>query len=484
MDDKADIQMYLGTGTVFGDIGLAQLALQDIDGARCTAEFLPSYKECPSCGAGYHRFLRHLAATLVRVGRRQQADDVLRLHYGGNLSDTVEGEIATLLSVAHVENAIGNQASASADCRTALARSVEGRSPSGAIEVAITQVSLGNTGDSRKSRGLIDSLLTRLSPDGVERCIVWAQLAQLDAALGDDEKARRWLMLAQESLQRTHCRSVDAWHSVAVGFARLGNTERAAAAVERIEDSQRSRAYMDVGLVRWSAGDLDGAEATCKLDTSSNYDPLIREEVLQEIAESRAELGQYRRALGIVNELTNPTRRATGILRVAAVMAARGQRTDAGTVVAKVDFPKLDSVSGIVRFAFADPRTWTMPYEEVHAYLATSRGLAEDMDADLVAAAVRCHIMLVGAGLRFEESKNGHWNPLRAAEAQAMAGDVVGALRWAEGLARGKRICAVIGAAEGYAAYLLHRQKGWHGGHTLSPRHILVRRYNCMLLSD
>jgi hypothetical protein len=459
-------------GGVLVEIGLAQIALDDLEGALQTAALLPTPDECLNCEP-YYRFLKDLAVQLVRVGKDEAGLQVLSSHRKDETQTTPSTWELMAIARGHVE---AKKFDAAKQTYREIATATQGDA-FGLCTVAKAQFGVGDHDGVRETRRLIEIAAERLPMMGQERGILLAKMAVLYFLLGDGAASRRTLQSAPLALNS----ETDAWEDaqavIAAAHAKIGDFAGAIRAAERIPEksSQRETAYKDIALLQWAQEDLVTAQETALL-LNPVHD--LRDLVLLEIVKTHALKGNFKQALATAAHVKGELRHAQAILDIAAAQALQGKVQDARALTSTLVFPRAPR-----GFAFDRPKTWK-PKETIRPVISIASLIYDDeMEDELVAAAVRCHVLLKGGGTIPRIKEMNRWDVRKAAEAQAGTGDAAGALRWSAGLSDGRRLSALIGVAQGLADSR-HEGKTSSTEPRLSASDMLRKRFNPAYLDD
>jgi hypothetical protein len=458
---------YVELGGVMEEIGVAQLGLGDLEGALDTSASVPVDNNCRDCGDSYRIFLHDLSVALTEARRYDAAFEMLKRHHENHNISAGER-----LPIARAQAKVGDFNAARRTCQAAI-QVIEAdpyiccgsKDEFGAVRdltsVAFAQVSNADPSAARTTRERIAVLLRKLPAKGHERAGLNARLAVLDAKIGDRAAAQRDLLDGAQALVQDAPTEKDrlnyswCWRCFAEASCRLGDVTGARRELFRIDDSSGGEAYASVALYELSQRHFNEAKTTILAGPVSEK----RDLVLVEIARAQAQIDRnYKEALVSVGQIKNDTIRARATLEVAAVMAQRGLREEARTLAGRLDSPRLEKFGKRTeeQFKFDDLKTWSAAYEASKGFSVTSRSAGEELDGELLAAAVRCRVALQGRGaIPFLNEMNKSWDIQKAAEAQASEDDAAGALAWADKLATPeRRLVALIATAEGHAAYL------------------------------
>jgi hypothetical protein len=446
----------LEPGRLLVEIGLAQLALDDLAGARITAKALPAQRHCLNYGDDYARFLTELAVALVRRGDLPSARNALKSHFDEEDHWT---STPALLAIARAQANAGDLAGARQTCDEAL-RDIE-KSPWLLIDVARTQVQIGDErapSALKKAGTLIDALPARSQ----DRANLSARLAVPLALRGERQRAMQLLQEApaaldlkiQDAMQKDNNDNARRW--IAYAYARIGEFADAIRVAATIEHTWRDWTYAGIAIAQWHKGDLDGAQRTILSGPEGD----LRDEILVELARARS-LRADDEALTTTRLIKNDLRRAQATLEIAAAMAKQGKKQEARRLVESINYLRIrgfdaDQQRAGEQLKFDVLATWGTSTEHKRA-LFFSMGTWERawrMDGDLLAVAVRCRIALDGPGSVKSLAKPEYWDVRKAAYAQASEGNAAGALAWADRLPNAHRIMALVGAANGYAEHL------------------------------
>ncbi|QDU44591.1 hypothetical protein Mal52_30760 [Symmachiella dynata] len=469
----------LGTwedGRILADIGICQLGLNDLEGAQRTADALPADDDCLNCGDSYRYFLSAIAAAHVRAGDVQAAYIVLKNHRRKSQRSASFNE---LLIIARAQANTGDSKGARKTCDDALLKidSDVHLSALRRIRVAKVLISMGDIVGAKAIGVQVDMLAKKLPTKGQDRGLLLARLATFHFMLGEaSDGPLRMLREAHDAIDEDTLGGENCWRYIAVAHARIGDMEGALRAASHA-GGDRHTALMNIALLQWDQGDLEGAEKTILQSPESDTKFLL----LFEIAKAHARVGDYKDALGSATSIKNDLRRAQGMLEVAAIIAKQGKVNEARKIAQGLDYPMMSSRFGRLpktKFKFDDPQTWDLPFERSQGFTMSSTLHGMEMDGDLLAAAVRCRIALDGPGSVPHKAITHDWDVRKAAEAQASMGDVKGALAWSEKLLRARRIAALIGAAEGYTEHLKTEKQKPLTGPDFGRRHPLMSWYN------
>jgi hypothetical protein len=451
-------------GSLWVEIGFAQLGLDDVEGAEITARALPAKDVCLNCG-DYERFLADLCAALVRAGRRDAALDVLKRHYKPSVV------VYHLPMIARAEAQNGDLQAAKrtfqptleatgkpGDCSCGPPKELD--LPEALTYAAFTQLAIGDRSGTRQTVDRVESLLSKAKTKDNTWVLLSVKLAFLESKLGDSAKASQMLRDAQDAVTRLLLDRDSLWRYMAAAACRLGDMAGAQRALAKVSRDRVGEACLDLAICQWRSGDFDGAIRTVTIGDGDDYQALL----LLEVAKSQAKAGDSKSAFATVARLKSDLRRAQGILEVAEWMAQHGKRDEARALARKLDYPKVERIGEHTgrHFNFEDPRTWGAGYEFFKGFTSSSMEYGWDMDGDLLAAAIRCKVALDGpATIAFTKDMNEFgWDIRKGAEAQASEGDVAGALSWAEKLSPRRRVVAIIGAAEGHAEHRMQLRPG------------------------
>jgi hypothetical protein len=352
----------------------------------------------------------------------------------------------------------------------------------GLFQVASTQAQLKDTTGAQRTRGIIEAAMGELSAQGEYSRRWWyPQLAELAWSMGDTTGASR---LLGEARSISNLDFVN-WRGIVRLESRQGDPTGALRDVGKIrEEFQRNMALMELVLDQARRGNLDFLERI----VHDNFQGTDARGLLQVgIAKARAESGDVESALRLTHEIRCDVRRAQAILEIAAVLAKQNQKPKAQGLGADLAFLREDDhllQHPAKSFDFDKPETWTGNYL---GWGGGSLGirLNDDIEGDLLGAAVRCRVVLDGAGsIRAIPAIRDRWDVRKAAAAQAGEGDVAGALSWFNDLPRPRRMAALVGAASGYAHYRGTLKHAKSREITLDPDHFLSRHYFGHLLDE
>jgi hypothetical protein len=453
-------------GGLLVQVGLNQVDLNDLVGAQATAKALPAKNKCRDCGQEkYDRFLRRLAAALVRAGRLQAAREVLTSHYGeDDWSRTL-----SLLAMARAQARSGDKEGARRTCHEVsrnvdkLNRNIDQMNAAWLLlEVAQTQGRIGMT-EAAQTVKQAEALINMPAAKATDRGFLLARLALTEVVCGHRERAAELLGAGPKALNShaadglEEAKNSNCWENVAVTYARMGHFDAAIRAVEHVDSGWQGWIFASIAIIQWFNRDLDGAERTIL----ASRDGDLHDVMLLEIARARGVIGDDQKALATMRQIKNNLRRAEATLEIGAAMANRGKKREALDLARKIDYLRVGQPlgPGRTRFEFDDPSTWGEPYEASNGFTRSSTHRGEDMDGDLLASAVHCRTALDGHGSVRGPANAKDWDVRKTARAQASEGDVAGALIWVDRLPRAPRIGALLGAAEGYVEYQIH--KGW-----------------------
>jgi tetratricopeptide (TPR) repeat protein len=447
----------LEPGSLLVEIGLTQLALDDLAGAQATAKALPAKYARLNGGEAYADFLTELAVAFVRRGDLQSARNTCNSHL-----DEPDCWTSTrvLLGIARAQAGRGDHAGARQTCDDAL-RDVE-KSPWLLIDVARTQVRIGDDralDTLKKAETLIDSLPAKSQ----DRAELSARLAVPLALRGDRERATQFLkqaptvldLTAKDPMQKENNDNARRW--IAYAYARIGDFANATRVAAGIEDTWRDWTYAGIAIAQWSKCDLDAAQRTLQAGPEGD----LRDEILVELARARSLRADVETALTTMRLIKDDWRRAQATLEIAASMAKQGKKQEAQRLVASINYLRIrgfdaDQQHAGEQLKFDLLAKWGTSTEHKHA-LSFSMGSWQQAwrkSGDLLAAAVRCRTALDGRGSVKSLAKPDYWDVRKAAYAQASEGDAAGALGWADRLPNPDRIVALLGAAKGYAEHL------------------------------
>jgi ankyrin repeat protein len=453
-------------GGVLVEIGSAQIALEDVEGALHSATLLAPPDECSNCGA-YFEFLEDLAVQLVRVGRLDAARTILKSHRHETQQTASSAWELEALARGYVE---AKDVDAAKRTYREVADMIQGDG-FGLCGVAKAQFEIGDFEGVRETRRLIEVAAGKLPLMGQERAILLANMAMLHFQLGDKEASRRILQDAPLALNSETFAWENAQRLIAAAHAKVGDFDGAIQAAGGIPENsgEREAAYMHIALLQWARDDLIAAQETSLL-MKRQHDK--RNLVLLEIVKGHAKKGDFKQALATAADVKGELRFAQATLEIVAAQAQQGKLEDARALTRSLVFPRAPR-----GFAFDNPKTWK-PKDTIRAVISISHLLYEiEKENELVAAAVRCHVLLKGPGTipRIEEMDI--WNVRKAAEAQARVGDATGALAWTSKLSEGRRLSALIGVAYGVGDRL-REEKTPSTKSRLGPRDMLRQRFD------
>jgi tetratricopeptide (TPR) repeat protein len=447
----------LEPGGLLVEIGLAQLALDDLAGALMTAKALPAQSHCRNCGEACARFLTELAVALVRRGDLPSARNALKSQFDKDDRWIITG---ALLAIARAQANAGDIAGARQTCDEAV-RDIE-KSTWLLIDVARTQVRIG---DERAPSALqkAGTLIDSLPATSQERAYLSARLAVPIALRGDRQRTMQLLEEApaaldlnvQDGLQKD--RNGYCQRHIAYAYARIGDFANAVRIAATMEDTWRDRTYADIAIAQWNKCDLDGAQRTIQAGPEGD----LRDEILGEIARARSLRDDDDKGLTTMRLIKNDSRRAQATLEIAASMARQGKNQEARRLVANINYLRIrgfdaDQQRPGEQLKFDVLATWgtSSEHKKGMAYSNLSWRHHLRMRGDLLAAAVRCRVALDGRGSVSSLAKPEYRDVRKAAYAQASEGDAAGALAWVDRLPNGHRIMALVGAASGHAEHL------------------------------
>jgi tetratricopeptide (TPR) repeat protein len=480
-------------GGVLAEIGALQVDLGDLEGARITAKALPIRSKCLNCGDAYNDFLKGVSTALVRAGKTDEAIDVLKSHGGQDGISTDQW-----LAIAKAQADRGDRDAARASCAIAAKELSADHGcrcgppgafdlPDGLVYVAFGEVAIGDDAGARKTCEQIDALLAKAPKKGIDLTILITRLAVARAKLGDVATARRLLQEAPGTINYEHPTDIDSlnlagsWLYIAEGLCRLGDIDGARTAASKSGDREQE-AFAELAIYLWSQRRIEEAKKTILAAPPGAPTDLVLIEIAKDQARARVAEGD---ALETVGHITNDLYRALGTLEVAAGFARQGKRDFARTIARKLNYPvvrRMDEPAG-TRFKFDDIETWDAGYESSRSYSSNSHFLGQEMDGELLAAAVRCRVALDGPGaIRFDARMNEHhWDIRNAAKAQASEGDVSGVLACCDRLTPVRRLVALIGAADGYIEFKTNPPASPPAHRHLERHHPLRHRYGIHL---
>ncbi len=480
-------------GGVLAEIGVLQVDLGDLEGARITAKALPIRSKCLNCGDAYNDFLKGLSTALVRAGKTDEAIEVLKSHQG---QDGISS--GQWLDIAKAQADRGDRDAARASCAIAAKELSAAHGcrcgppgafdlPDGLVYVAFGQVAIGDATGVRKTCERIDALLAKAPQKGIDRTILVTQLAVARAKLGDVATGRRLLQDAPGTINYEHPTDIDSlnlegsWLYIAEGLCRLGDIDEARTAASKSGDRQQE-AYAELAIYLWSQRRIAEAKKTILAPPPGVPTDLVLIEIAKDQARARGAEGD---ALETVGHITNDLYRALGTLEVAAGFARQGKRDFARTIARKLNYPvvsRMDEPAG-TRFKFDDIETWDAGYESSRGYSLSSHLLGHEMDGELLAVgrSLPRRTRRTGA-IRFDARMNEHhWDIRNAAKAQASEGDVSGVLACCDKLTPVRRLVALIGAADGYIEFKTSPPASLPGHRHLERHHPLRQRYGIYL---
>ncbi len=472
---------------VLVDIGLAQLAIDDLEGATRTAELLPSEDDCWNCNR-YRDFVSKLAARLVCHGRRPLALEIIKAKRNKGPETFLVSE---LMSIARSQAESEQFDQARQTCRQAVL-AVDANPLAATLAyagLARLQSALGDKERAWNTVRLAEDAGTEIAPIGQERGLWLAEMSVLYAALGDGTAARRVLRQAPSALEGRPFGWENSQSRIAAAYARIGDSAEAIRVASLIPESSgyRGAANMNIALHQCALGDLGGAEATAlSIDPSHDY----RNLVLLEVAKSHANAGEIRKALSTAANVADDVRRAQAIIEIAAIMAQQGDTASARKLVLGLDYPYVRNPfitghgQGIgKRFSFANPKTWGLHFKALLGFTMGSALLGEEIESEFLAAVVHCHVRLDGPGTLGYTEEMDAWDMRSVAEAQAAAGDASGVLALAAKLPPSRRLSALIGGAEGVAERRRAVKAGREAGR-LNQRSMLRLRWHAAFSDD
>lgn len=440
------------------DIGSAQVAIDDLDGALRTIAAMSAGDRQSAFGADV---LEHLVRSQVRQGDVDGAMDSLE-SFGSTSWLRI---IRTIVSTAAET---GKQERAKRICRETTDEIDADYDPLPRflllLEVARIQLAIDDKSGARRTLGVLEKIASEFTEDnGINdrnaKARALAGIGLVKSRTGDVKSGRDAF---QRALQLTNLKCTDykrIRRFIAVAQAEAGYVEDAIKTAKSIplptdrDDAlnslARSRALEDIATIQLSSGDLDGAYGTVMLLEYGDED---RDLLLLQIAKQRAEKRDLLRAINTVWFISNEIRRSQAALEVAAIAAAQGKKETAQTIARGLISPRVRWGRGFVSeraFDFEDLETWGLPYGKLRAFTISMHLRAEERAGDLVAAAMRCRVALQGAGNIKDSKMAEKWHVRKVAAAQASAGDAKGALAWADELSKPKRLPALLGIAEG-----------------------------------
>ncbi len=220
---------------------------------------------------------------------------------------------------------------------------------------------------------------------------------------------------------------------------------------------QRERIFLDVAKLQWAAGDRAGFEKTltlCKWTTAHQG------EGLRLLAESYARNGEIKKALEVTERIEDDSQHAQAILGIAAILARHGDYVAAANLADNIAIPRpkinefapSDLMWG-QRYIYRDPATWRT-IDDRQTVIPGADAAEVEIASELVAATMLCHVTLEGRYPIADRELLAWWDVLNVAKAQASGGDAASVLKWSELLPENRKLEALLGAAEGMAAFL------------------------------
>jgi tetratricopeptide (TPR) repeat protein len=498
---EGDLDWIGNPAAMFADLGVGQVALQDLSGSQETAKAM--FKQTSDFDRGAtHDFVRDLTVALARAGEIQAAYDVLERYYDlvkqhpwGNHDSTGDR-----LAIARALAIGGDRAGAQRVCHDAAhALETDVRQRQAAVKpgnpccesadditrdeirdlvlVARTQSAIGDVGGAQLTRRSMGVPMSRLPLKGaVHPAWLYLRTAALDWELGNFQSAG-------ELLRQAKSESPTNWRVIAQIEARQGDVASALTDAARVQPYLRQYVFANIALILASRGNLDGAAEIVVRHTTDE----LRDQLLVELAKAFARNSAESKAIAMTKHIGVSVRRAQAVIEVAAVLAKRGEKARARELVRDLSFLRVQDFGGRPvgeSFEFNKPETWAA------GYISSPGGLNEmlrvgDIEDDLLAAAVRCRVALDGPGVnrQFPVMKL-NWNVRKVAEAQGGEGDAASVLAWSDPLPRPKRIAALIGAARGHSAYLRGLQQSGTKGMHLDLNRGSIAVYRDLLSDD
>jgi hypothetical protein len=345
----------------------------------------------------------------------------------------------------------------------------------GLFWIAGAQIQIGDVTGARRTRGLIEAELGDLPAEGEYSRHWWyPQLAELAWTLGETRAAPRLFAQARSNSRPNFVN----WRGIVRVESQQDDLTGALRDVAQIHDeSLRDIALIDLVLHQARRGNLDFAEQVVQ----NNFHGSDKRGFLQVgLAKARAQTNNLEKALAVTRQIQCDVRRAQAILEIAAVLAKQSQKQTARRLAADLSFLREDTFfrrNAPKTFAFDKQETWAGSYLNLAGSLHTAM-YNEDIEGELLSAAVRCRVALDGPGsVRAIPAMHDRWDVRKAAFAQAGEGDAKGALSWFDSLPRQRRVAALIGAASGYGQYRRTLGQPVSKEITLDPTHFLRRHF-------
>lgn len=419
-------------GDILAGIGLAQLSLEDLEGAVKTARALPPADQCRNC-VSYREFITGLASALGRQRRTGAAESLLEVH-NLDLATIKANRLAMLRAQAEVDIE---------GARTATRReaAAPGTNAFDLCGIAKLQLELGDEERSRDTRQQIEAALGQLPETDPRYAELSARLAVVCAQAGDKSRARLVLRRASATLGPASLGDDHSLALLAAAYARVGEPKAALETAARAPVRSRSTAYAYVALVQCRQGDCSGAQKTALLMDNAEGRNLVQLEIVWSLLAR----DDFAEGFAVTRKMTSEFHRAEARLDLAAGEGAQGQSKQALIDARSVTCPRDHH-----RFRFDDPKTWKPKSVMIKPFISIGDiQHDDDVENELVAAAVRCCVLVKGRGTIPHVEEMDRWNVRTAAEAQAGAGDAAGALAWSQELSEARRLWALVGIGAG-----------------------------------
>jgi hypothetical protein len=442
------------------DVGIAQVRLQDLEGASKTLLAIPADKRVHS-----DDFVEQLTSRQAAAGDVAGAlKTVASVHWG----IWYDAEARALLAVGREAARAGQKTEAETAITRAAAAVAQMRDDDwqhiALFKIALAQVEAGFPEGARKTFRELEHLTELLSKAAHRRAHALCRMGTLSARLGDLKAAQKYFAAAIAAIAVYDGGGGPVQATIAIAQAEAGDP--IGGMVTALNDprrlfgswsgGERDRALHGIVLARLSQGDRARAQQTADEIAEGQWSRHYHTAALFAIAESYARAGEMRRAIVVAERMEEGSRKAQALLGIAALMAQRGDKPAARRLADGITFLRsqdhlMRQFGKEKRFRFADHTTWDYPYESTGGFTMASARANRDIAGDVTAAAMRCRVALDGQGGEIDREVAEGWQVDKVARAQAAAGDAQGVLAWMDRLPEAKKLQALLGAADGLA---------------------------------